>query len=141
MEEEVFYPRLRDEQKARDSVLEGYEEHHVADVILDELLSVLLDVRALAVLLRELARGDLVLVDVMEQGDQPRIGHLLVRGGGLLSRLVSVRRVHRVRVGTRRVLRSGLRRRLVLGMRKRRRHGQRACHSACDHLHVPSPFD
>ena len=40
MEEEVFYPRLRDEQKARDSVLEGYEEHHVADVILDELLDV-----------------------------------------------------------------------------------------------------
>ena len=38
MEEEVFYPRLRDEQKARDNVLEGYEEHHVADVILDELL-------------------------------------------------------------------------------------------------------
>ena len=40
MEEEVLYPRLRDEQKARESVLEGYEEHHVADVILDELLDV-----------------------------------------------------------------------------------------------------
>src|SRR5438128_2615328 len=40
MEEEVFYPRLRNEEKARDSVLEGYEEHHVADVILDELLEV-----------------------------------------------------------------------------------------------------
>jgi hemerythrin superfamily protein len=40
MEEEVFYPRLRDEQKARDNVLEGLEEHHVADVILDELLDV-----------------------------------------------------------------------------------------------------
>jgi len=40
MEEEVLYPRLRDEQKARDAVLEGYEEHHVADVILDELLDV-----------------------------------------------------------------------------------------------------
>ena len=40
MEEEVLYPRLRDEQKVRDSVLEGYEEHHVADVILDELLDV-----------------------------------------------------------------------------------------------------
>ena len=38
MEEEVFYPRLRDEKKAREEVLEGYEEHHVADVILDELL-------------------------------------------------------------------------------------------------------
>jgi hemerythrin superfamily protein len=40
MEEEVFYPRLRNEDSARDSVLEGYEEHHVADVILDELLDV-----------------------------------------------------------------------------------------------------
>jgi len=38
MEEEVLYPRLRDEKKARAEVLEGYEEHHVADVILDELL-------------------------------------------------------------------------------------------------------
>ena len=40
IEEEVLYPRLRDEKKARASVLEGYEEHHVADVILDELLDV-----------------------------------------------------------------------------------------------------
>src|SRR5580765_6105363 len=40
MEEEVLYPRLRDEKNARASVLEGYEEHHVADVILDELLDV-----------------------------------------------------------------------------------------------------
>jgi hypothetical protein len=40
MEEEVLYPRLRDERKARDTVLEGYEEHHVADVLLDELLEV-----------------------------------------------------------------------------------------------------
>lgn len=40
MEEEVLYPRLRDEKKARESVLEGYEEHHVADIILDELLDV-----------------------------------------------------------------------------------------------------
>jgi len=38
MEEEVLYPRLREESKAREEVLEGYEEHHVADVILDELL-------------------------------------------------------------------------------------------------------
>jgi hemerythrin superfamily protein len=40
MEEEVFYPRLKQEQKAREEVLEGYEEHHVADVLLDELLEV-----------------------------------------------------------------------------------------------------
>ena len=40
MEEEVLYPRLRDEKKTHEPVLEGYEEHHVADVILDELLDV-----------------------------------------------------------------------------------------------------
>ena len=40
MEEEVLYPRLRDEKKAHEPVLEGYEEHHVADVLLDELLDV-----------------------------------------------------------------------------------------------------
>ena len=40
MEEEVLYPRLREEKKAREPVLEGYEEHHVADVLLDELLDV-----------------------------------------------------------------------------------------------------
>ena len=40
MEEEFLYPRLREETKARDTVLEGYEEHHVADVLLDELLDV-----------------------------------------------------------------------------------------------------
>jgi len=40
MEEEVLYPRLRDEKKAHETVLEGYEEHHVADVLLDELLDV-----------------------------------------------------------------------------------------------------
>ena len=40
MVEEVLYPRLRDEKKTHEPVLEGYEEHHVADVILDELLDV-----------------------------------------------------------------------------------------------------
>jgi hemerythrin superfamily protein len=40
MEEEVLYIRLRDEKKVHDEVLEGYEEHHVADIILDELMDV-----------------------------------------------------------------------------------------------------
>jgi len=40
MEEEVFYPALKSHEKAKDIVLEGFEEHHVADVILDELLDV-----------------------------------------------------------------------------------------------------
>lgn len=40
MEEEVLYTRLRDEAKTRDTVLEGFEEHHVADVVLDEMMEV-----------------------------------------------------------------------------------------------------
>ena len=40
MEEEVFYPALRTDAKAKDIVLEGYEEHHVVDLILDEVLDV-----------------------------------------------------------------------------------------------------
>lgn len=37
MEEEVLYPALRNNPKAHDIVLEGYEEHHVVDLIVDEL--------------------------------------------------------------------------------------------------------
>ena len=40
MEETVFYPALRSSAEAREIVLEGYEEHHVIDMILDELLDV-----------------------------------------------------------------------------------------------------
>jgi iron-sulfur cluster repair protein YtfE (RIC family) len=40
MEEDVFYPALRENAKAKEIVLEGYEEHHVIDLILDELLDV-----------------------------------------------------------------------------------------------------
>ena len=43
MEEEVFYPPLRENKKTHDIVLEGYEEHHVADLILDELLDMPVD--------------------------------------------------------------------------------------------------
>ena len=37
VEEEIFYPELKAHPKARDIVLEGYEEHHVVDVLLGEL--------------------------------------------------------------------------------------------------------
>ena len=37
IEEEIFYPALKAHPKARDIVLEGYEEHHVVDEILSEL--------------------------------------------------------------------------------------------------------
>ena len=37
IEEEIFYPALREHPKAKDIVLEGYEEHHVVDEIMTEL--------------------------------------------------------------------------------------------------------
>ncbi len=37
VEEEIFYPELKAHPKARDIVLEGYEEHHVVDVLMSEL--------------------------------------------------------------------------------------------------------
>ena len=37
IEEEIFYPALKGFERARDVVLEGYEEHHVADLIVAEL--------------------------------------------------------------------------------------------------------
>jgi hypothetical protein len=37
IEEEIFYPALRDHPKAKEIVLEGYEEHHVVDTIMSEL--------------------------------------------------------------------------------------------------------
>jgi hypothetical protein len=37
IEEEIFYPALREHPKAKDIVLEGYQEHHVVDLIMAEL--------------------------------------------------------------------------------------------------------
>lgn len=37
IEEKVLYPALKPHAKAKDIVLEGYQEHHVADVVLAEL--------------------------------------------------------------------------------------------------------
>jgi hemerythrin superfamily protein len=37
IEEEVLYPALKAHAEARDIVLEGYQEHHVADLIVKEL--------------------------------------------------------------------------------------------------------
>ena len=37
IEEEIFYPALKDHPKATDIVLEGYEEHHVVDLLMGEL--------------------------------------------------------------------------------------------------------
>jgi hemerythrin superfamily protein len=37
IEEEIFYPALKSHPKAKDLVLEGYEEHHVVDLLMGEL--------------------------------------------------------------------------------------------------------
>ena len=39
IEEEIFYPELKSHPKAKDIVLEGYEEHHVVDLLMAELES------------------------------------------------------------------------------------------------------
>ncbi len=44
MEELVFYPALREaREKAEDIVLEGFQEHHVADVLVEELTALAVD--------------------------------------------------------------------------------------------------
>jgi hypothetical protein len=37
IEEEILYPALKEHPKAEDIVLEGYEEHHVVDLVMAEL--------------------------------------------------------------------------------------------------------
>ncbi|MBW3613603.1 MAG: hemerythrin domain-containing protein, partial [Chloroflexi bacterium] len=37
IEEDIFYPSLKEHPKAEDIVLEGFEEHHVVDEIMGEL--------------------------------------------------------------------------------------------------------
>ena len=37
IEEVIFYPALKEHPNAKDIVLEGFQEHHVADLIVDEL--------------------------------------------------------------------------------------------------------
>ena len=39
IEEDIFYPALKAHPKAKDIVLEGYQEHHVVDLIMGELQS------------------------------------------------------------------------------------------------------
>jgi len=43
IEEEIFYPELKAHPKAKDIVLEGYEEHHVVDLLMGELESLAVD--------------------------------------------------------------------------------------------------
>ena len=38
IEEEIFYPALKEHPKTKDIALEGYEEHHVVDTMMGEML-------------------------------------------------------------------------------------------------------
>ena len=43
IEEEIFYPALKEHPKAKDLVLEAYEEHNVVDTLMGELSSMPFD--------------------------------------------------------------------------------------------------
>jgi iron-sulfur cluster repair protein YtfE (RIC family) len=43
LEEEIFYPRLREEESLRELINEAYEEHHMADQLLEELAALATD--------------------------------------------------------------------------------------------------
>jgi len=43
IEEEIFYPRLTEQAKTKEIALEGYEEHHVVDMVMAELDNVSYD--------------------------------------------------------------------------------------------------
>jgi hemerythrin-like domain-containing protein len=40
IEEEIFYPALKEHPKMKDLVLEAYEEHHVVDTVMAEIVDV-----------------------------------------------------------------------------------------------------
>jgi len=43
IEEEIFYPALKEHPKAKDLVLEAYEEHHVVDTVMAEIRGLAFD--------------------------------------------------------------------------------------------------
>jgi hemerythrin-like domain-containing protein len=43
IEEEIFYPALKEHPKAKDLVLEAYEEHNVVDMVMGEIEDVAYD--------------------------------------------------------------------------------------------------
>ena len=43
IEEEIFYPALKDHPKTKEIALEAYEEHHVVDVVMAEIEGVAFD--------------------------------------------------------------------------------------------------
>ncbi len=79
IEEKILYPALRAHPDARDIVLEGFEEHHVADLLLKEL--------------RDLDRGDeqwgakfKVLKENLEHHIQEEEGQMFRTARGVFSR-------------------------------------------------------
>lgn len=79
MEEKVLYPALKSHPAARDIVLEGYEEHHVADLIVKELQKVATDGERWAAKFK-------VLKESIEHHIQEEEGEMFRTARGIFSR-------------------------------------------------------
>jgi hemerythrin-like domain-containing protein len=79
MEERVLYPALQAHPEARDVVLEGYEEHHVADLIVEELHEVATDDEAWAAKFK-------VLKENIEHHIEEEEGQMFPTARGIFSR-------------------------------------------------------
>ncbi len=79
MEEKVLYPALQSHPEARDVVLEGYQEHHVADLIVKELEAVAADDEQWAAKFK-------VLKENIEHHIEEEEGEMFRAARGILSR-------------------------------------------------------
>jgi hypothetical protein len=79
MEEKVLYPALQSHPQARDIVLEGFEEHHVADLIVKELHDVATDDEAWGAKFK-------VLKENIEHHIQEEEGNMFRLARGIFSR-------------------------------------------------------
>ena len=79
IEEEIFYPELKAHPKAKDIVLEGYEEHHVVDLLMGEL-------EALPVEDESWGAKSLVMKENVEHHIEEEEGEMFEKASQLLSR-------------------------------------------------------
>ena len=79
MEEKVLYPALQAHPQARDVVLEGFEEHHVADLIVKELHDVATNDEAWGAKFK-------VLKESIEHHIKEEEGHMFRLARGIFSR-------------------------------------------------------
>jgi len=79
IEEEIFYPTLKQHPKAKDIVLEGYEEHHVVDTLMGEL-------EALPVDDETWGAKATVMIENIEHHIEEEEGEMFVKARQVLSR-------------------------------------------------------